>query len=392
MSRRPLSTPRRGFTLVELLLALGMTIAVFAMAVPFLRLQSRSVTMDAGRMDATLTSRFAQNTIDRDMRNMGIGVLDLQPTVVMAGARAITFNADLVSRDSGDARSVFYNPYADPALTGVLPATRKIALPGGAVQYPDSTYVDGAGANGPAETVSYWASLDSTAGRSDEYILFKRVNDGPITVLARGIQLPSGQPLFKYYRVRANGTMDSIPNASLPLYWKTAGQVTDSIRAVRMSLTGVYRTFKLATNDTITIRRTSEVRTALVNVGLANKTTCGDTPLSAGTLSLNLQWEPKPPPNPPFFQVSAVRLTWGRSVDEVSGERDVERYVIWRRVAGATTWEEPIGSVGKGRVTYDFDDFFTAPGTWQYAVAPQDCSPQNGPFSTATITIPVPTP
>ena len=100
---------RAGFTLGELLLSITITIAVFSAAVPFFTLQMRQLQQNLGRSDAQMTGRFAQNTIDRELRNIGIGTTDMnpgagiprhQPKIVQAGAFAVTFNTDLIAADT----------------------------------------------------------------------------------------------------------------------------------------------------------------------------------------------------------------------------------------------------------------------------------------------------
>jgi hypothetical protein len=68
---------------------------------------------------------------------------------------------------------------------------------------------------------------------------------------------------------------------------------------------------------------------------------------------------------------------WTWSNDEWSGERDVERYAIFRRVVG-TAFIDPIAVVGKGGSPYTWDDFDLITGVqFEYGVAAQDCSPAN---------------
>ena len=66
--------PRHGHTVLELTLGLVLTLMIFGMTIPFVRMQSRSVKTNAGRADAQQTARYAQNLIDRELRNVGIGV------------------------------------------------------------------------------------------------------------------------------------------------------------------------------------------------------------------------------------------------------------------------------------------------------------------------------
>ena len=56
---------RRAFTLPEMLIATILMLFVFAMVVPFMRMQTRQIGTGAGRLDALQNARFSQNAIDR---------------------------------------------------------------------------------------------------------------------------------------------------------------------------------------------------------------------------------------------------------------------------------------------------------------------------------------
>lgn len=375
MSRR--RTHRSGFTLAELLLSITLTIAVFSAAVPFFNLQMRQLQQDLGRSDAQQTARFAQNMVDRELRNIGIAVTPMQPPlgiprnqpkIVQAGAFAVTFNSNLVANDTVDMNAVYYDPNVPANLTTALPSTNMIALPLSGPTYPDYVYRDNAGMMSMAETISYWASIDSTAGASDHYVVFRRVNDGPVTVVARGIKVPAGQAMFQYKRVKANGSIDSVATASLPIYWNSASGLADSIRTVTMSVRGVFKGYDLQ-NKSKTWERNVSTQTNMPNVGLAQRNSCGDLPLNPGTPTATLVFV--------AGILDHVSVSFAKSNDETSGEKDVERYAIFRREVG-NPWDEPVAVVGKSGGPYTFDDFDLQPGlSFEYGVAAQDCSPAN---------------
>ena len=81
---------RAGFTLVEMMMAVLLTMIVFAITIPFFRQQTMAVDRSAGRLDALQNARFAQNAIDRELRTAG-GVTG-QPIIVQAAPFAMTFN------------------------------------------------------------------------------------------------------------------------------------------------------------------------------------------------------------------------------------------------------------------------------------------------------------
>src|SRR5215208_5991362 len=130
---------RRAFTLAEMMIAITLMLLVFAVAVPFFRTQARAVENASGRSEARQNVRYAINAIDRDLRVAGVGVVDAQPMLVYASPTAVTFNADLVSRDKDDVSAVYYDADADAASVGVLRRGDAITLPGSTLRYPDST-------------------------------------------------------------------------------------------------------------------------------------------------------------------------------------------------------------------------------------------------------------
>ncbi len=118
----------------------------------------------------------------------------------------------------------------------------------------------------------------------------------------------------------------------------------------------------------------------LPNVGLANKQTCGDAPL-LGT-ALTATWNG-----------TGVDLRWNAATDEVSGERDVTRYVIFRRLATDLVWGDPYLSIPPASLAnYLYTDgggAVTSGAQYVYGLAAQDCTPTNSTLTpSATVTIP----
>lgn len=377
------TTARRGFTLPELLLGLTLTVLVFASAVPFFKVQTRAVTADMGRADALLTARFAQNTLDRELRNIGIGTEPMaialgiprnQPKIVMAADFAVTFNSNLVTTDTADVAAVHYDPNVPFGQTDAITTSSSITLPLTSISYPDYTYKKSNGALSGAETISLWASSDSSTTQPNDLVMFRRVNNGPIVVVTRGIELPAGQPLFSYTRVDTLGAQVPLTSAQLPMYW--TNPVSDSIRTVQITVRSVYHDWNLH-GDTTSYKRMVQSRTRMMNMGLVGRRTCGDVPLDPGGVNavyMNIAGVPR------------VRVTWTPSIDENAGEKDVERYVIYRDtlLAGYTT---PMDLVGRGVIQYE-DFVLPAPGTSvRYGVAAQDCSPTEGNIMSAPIVV-----
>lgn len=381
-SQGRLASTRRGFTLPELLLGLTLTVLVFASAVPFFKVQTRAVTADMGRADALLTARFAQNTLDRELRNVGIGTEPMvialgiprnQPRIVQAADFAVTFNSNLVTADTADVAAVHYDPNVPIALTDAITTSNSVMLPLSSVTYPDYTYKKTNGALSQAETVSIWASADSSTTQPNDLVMFRRVNNGPIVVVTRGIELPSGQPLFQYTRVDTLGAQVPLTSAQLPMYW--TDPVSDSIRTVQITVRSVYHDWNLV-GDTTSYQRSVQSRTRMMNMGLVGRRTCGDIPIDPTGVTAVYS-------NP---GVRRVTINWTPSIDENAGEKDVERYVIYRDTL-LVGYTDPINLVGKGVIQYE-DFALPAPGTSvRYGVAAQDCSPTEGGIVSAPIVV-----
>ncbi|HKN66431.1 MAG TPA: prepilin-type N-terminal cleavage/methylation domain-containing protein, partial [Gemmatimonadaceae bacterium] len=368
---------REGVTLIEMMIAIVLFVLVFGLAVPFFRYQARSVSASAGRLDALQNARYAQNAIDRDLRISGIGIVQAQPMIVQADGFAITFNADLATKDINDPLSIYYDADIDSSGTDAMLNSSKVTLPNSAVQYPDSNYMNG-GVSSPAETISYWLTKDSTSGRPDQYILFRRVNTLPQKVVAKGIIVPAGTNFFQYMRPNALGGLDSIRAANLPLFHSApihgspadtgASALTDSIRVIRMTVTGLYND-----PDKGAIMKTVVSSTKLLNAGMSRSSVCGDKPIAVTTATAAVTANS----GFPLFQPTTVTISWNSSLDQDAGEKDVERYMIFKKLTSSADWGNPIADIAASQTNYTVDDNSLTSGTWKYGVVAQDCSPAN---------------
>ena len=157
--------------------------------------------------------------------------------------------------------------------------------------------------------------------------------------------------------------IQQVPNASLP--WQHTIPihlaVADSGLAARIDSVRVVQVSLTVTNG---LTGTAERKRAvsrfirLPNVGLASKQTCGDAPILGGTVHRDLERDAP----------GGVDLTWNAAVDEAGGERDVERYVIWRKLVTDPTWGDPYRQhpAGEHRAPYvytDRDGDLAAPST-----------------------------
>lgn len=376
---------REGVTLIEMMIAIVLFVLVFGLAVPFFRYQARSVSASAGRLDALQNARYAQNAIDRDLRIAGIGIVDAQPLLEQADGFAITFNADLTTKDIHDPSSIYYDPDIDSSGTISMDRSSKVTLPLSAVSYPDSNYL-AKDVPSTAETISYWLVKDSTATRTDQYILWRRVNTLPPRLVAKGIIVPAGQTFFQYFKPNSTGGLDSIKTAKLPLFHLAAmhgsaadtgnSAQTDSIRVVRMTVTGLYND-----PDKGAIMKSVVSATKLLNAGMVRSTTCGDVPLDVPSVSA-VKF-------PSFGVPSKVTITWTKSLDQDAGEKDVARYLVYKKESGSSDWGSPIADLAAAQDTYTLDDTTLPAGNWVYGVVAQDCSPSNSnATSTGVINVP----
>lgn len=380
----PIDAPRRGFTLVELLVAMILMMVIMAVAVQTFRRSSTLLASQAGMLEAQQNARFAVMSMDRDLRVAGVGVAATQPMIVQASNTAITFNVDLVSRDSTDPAAVYIDPKADSNTTSAMRAGGGITLPGSARTYPESTYYTAAGLLSPAETISYYLAKDSTTSLSDEYILWRRVNAAAPHVVARGIRFNPTDTVFQYYRANDTGAVALIPQSKLPLYHSvpmhgspadTGGfALIDSIRSVRVRLTAVYHDPRLGD-----VLRPIDATIRLLNAGLVNRTTCGQPPLGVAVASATSVAGATSP---------FVKLTWDPSLDDGTGENDVDRYAIFRRPDTAATFIQPFASVPAGAPNYTYVDGDVKSGDrWIYGVAAMDCTPSSSPVSTTGVIV-----
>jgi hypothetical protein len=337
-------------------------------------------------MDAHLNAQFAVNSIDRDLRVAGAGIVDAQPLIVYAAANAVTFNVDLVSTDPGDPGAVYLDPDVPGSLTTVLPKERPITLPLSAFTYPDSTYWLAVGLPSRAETISYWMEPDGN-GAPGTFVMYRRVNDGDATVVARALR-PAGGPVFRYFKVDSAGRQVEISPARLPLVHRApihgsprdtgTSALTDSIRGVRVALLGIYDD-----PDKGEVSKRIQTGIRLMNAGLVKQTACGEQPIPAMGLVAGLS-SASPP---------QITISWAQSPDERTGEADVQRYAIFRRETAALDWGDPFASVAGGLDAYSYTDGdIQYDQTWVYAVSAQDCTPSNSDIivSNAVVTPPAP--
>lgn len=376
--------PRAGFTIIELLVAMSVTLVIVAVAAPLYTAQTRAVNTTAGRTDATRSATFAVDAIEQDLRNTGVGAFDGQPFIVRSAIDAVSFNANMVTARTNDLVAVFYDPDADSSALGALSPSTSVTLPNSSITYPTASYVSN------AETISYYVKPDSgvspIAG-GQKVILYRRVNRQPEEVIARNLIRTSTLPVFRYYKRSPAGTLTEVAGGSLPIYHSVAKHGTaadtgataaiDSIAIVKVNLIAMYKDPRGATVIDTVVR---DIRIA--NQGLLQRSQCGEVPLVPGSPLATIV---------PLGGLNAVKLDWSASTDELAGERDVEMYAVYRRVQGSLDWGEPIANVpGAGIAMLSYVDNTVSTATiYQFTITALDCTPAPSAF-TPLVTIAVP--
>jgi prepilin-type N-terminal cleavage/methylation domain-containing protein len=370
----------RGLTLIEMMIALMVFSAVLAGALAFLKAQGRSFSLGSQRVAMLQNSRFALDELEKDLRTAGAGSPDIQPDLIYLGPSVIAFNANYLTNTPGDVFAVYYNPDAPNGSTDAVRKSGQFAIPLTAVVYPDTDYLE-AGSNSPSETISFYFAPDSTTARADDYVLYRQINNLPPEVVSRNILQTTGVPFLQYYWqtvVAGVTSIQQVPNASLP--WRHTVPIhlaaTDTGPAARIDSVRVVQVSLTVTNGltgTTERKRAVSRYIRLPNVGLANKQTCGDPPILGGAFTAT--WN----------GVDGDSLQWTKAVDEASGERDVVRYVIWRKLVTDATWGDPYVSIppnGSSPYVY-IDRTVTSGARYVYGVAAQDCTPKNSPISSS---------
>jgi prepilin-type N-terminal cleavage/methylation domain-containing protein len=388
---RPMRMGRPGMTLLEMIVALLIFSFVMTATLALLKTESRSFALGSERVSMYQNGRFALNEMEKDMRTSGAGAPDIQPQMIYISDSVMMFNANYWTNTPGDVEAVYYSPDAPDSAVSAMRMTAKITIPYTVIQYPDTNYLSG-GVNSAAETIIFYFMKDASTARTDDYALYRRVNNLPPEIVSTNILQTAGQPFFEYFRERntVSGvkTLDTLVTGTLPLRHTRpihlalndigAFALIDSIRAVRVSFT--------VTNGKTGADQRFRALSRLIrlpNVGLVNTKTCGDAPIFTAT--------PVAHDTLAADEVTPViTVTFAPSVDETAGEEDVERYVIWRRLSTVLDWGDPLVTLPNGASPNVFTDAEIVSGlSYYYAVAAQDCTPSiSGQRVSNLVTVP----
>jgi len=326
---------RRGFSLVELLIAIVVMAVVLAGTMNFFMGQSKTFRKATTDMVLLQNARFATDLLNEHFRSVGANLTVGQPSVIYADQNTFAFNADYATNVQGDINAIYYEPKAPTNQIESLLMAQAFTIPNSspALSYPAGDYTQ-AGAPSPAETI------------------------------VRNVLPDSTYPFFRYMYLKTDAvtsiqTIDTMPAASLPATYASSLLISgDSLRGVIISFTV---TNGLA--DTAQRTRPVSVIASLPNIGMRQLQTCGSKPL--------------PVPAPVATEVSPgkIRVVWTASPDESGGERDVMRYAVTRMASFAPGVWVNVASIPAGGI-YDITDAGLNTGfIYNYAVAAQDCTP-----------------
>lgn len=364
---------RRGFSLVEMLVAMTLTLAIFAITLPFVRAQSRALGSNAGRLDAEQTARYAQRAIDRELR---IAVADPgQPLLVYAGPMGIAFTANVLAADTTDPSALGVETGAATTLTEAWRAADAATIPLTARTYPTEDYVNAGGAPSRNETISYFLHADTVSNRSDIYVLYRRVNARDSVQVVRGIHVPADSAFFSYQRM-VGGLLTPLASSQLPQFWDST--TIAEVRAVGLRSAGFFRN-RLTGVDVI---RTVYWMTSLPNAGGA-AASCGATPAvptDAG-FSATKQTATRP---------YRLEFAWRGSADDGGGAETAQAYVIERRLVADSLWSTVASVAATEESLYSWTEYFPAgDGLYEYALRVRGCADDHSARKTwPTVSLP----
>jgi hypothetical protein len=355
-----------------MLVALTIFGILFAATLSFLDQQTKVFSQGTVQMEAQQNLRFAMNILEKDLNTVGTNLVADQPFMVYADTHVVAFNADYSSKIV-DPNAVYIDTAMSVLQANSVTKANQFTIPGTTAVWPDTTYF-----SSPAETIIFYFEPDASTTRVDDYLLYRKVNNTPSDLIARGVLKQPGLPFFQYFRrttVLGVQVLQQVLPAALPMRHNvpihgSPGDTMpitpiDELRAVKVN----YRTGDgtPAPNERVyTATRTI----ALPNAGQRLRRTCGDEPLLGAINLLAIRW--------PAVVGGTVKLTWNRATDENSGEQDVIRYVIYRSVgAPVTATTEPYQSFpASGIASYEFIDQAVTPLVqYYYAIKAQDCTP-----------------
>jgi prepilin-type N-terminal cleavage/methylation domain-containing protein len=383
---------RGGFTLAELLVSMTLVALLGAAAMPFLVKQLRGVASTAGYLDAQQSVGNALDFVDHDLRLAGSGAGVNQPTMVEAATQAVTINADVVANDTtGEQTATYYDPSIPESLAVGMLASDPVTLPLTSSTYPESTYWASTGVVSNAETISFYIASDTSHGATaNTYALWRRVNTGPVALLARNLDSSSK---FQYYANKGyfnsadSAQLDSmIPASQLPLVFTYTGNAilthADSLMANITQISVQLKSVYLDEFGHRHYRAVSEM-IPVTNWGLSHLAACGTGPTGPASFSATVG------------SADTVVVTW---TPPSGGEASnlVQNYIVYRKgpytTSDPTFWSAILNVGASGLSSYTVKDpNLTGSGSkYDYAIATQNCTPSQSTLSTVVGVAPKP--
>lgn len=388
---------RRGFSLVELLIAMVVFGVVMTGAFSFLLAQSRGFRKLSSRSAQVQNGRFGSDIMRTELRTAGTNTADEQPVVVYANDSTFAFNSDLTTNRLDSAEftgAVYVDTYASNAEVNAISLANQLVIPGSSgFAYPLADYTSVAGTSGEAELVIFRFTRDTTSTNSSDMMLLRQVNNRPPEIIATGLRKSPNVPFFRYWYdptkyVSLATDLDTVPRSWLPLTKPVArkGILPDTGTAVSARIDAVRAvevTYE-AVEPASGVRQTTRYTVPLPNTVWGRQgRACGRVPLTP--TSPSVAWN---------VDSLAVLVQFTNAVDDGAGELDAVRYVLWRRLNGTTQWGEPLATIStiSGTTTYRYKDAGVDRGLgrqYQYALAVQDCTPNLSALATSsTVTVP----
>lgn len=397
------SNRNRGFSLLEMMIALTVGALLILISYDVLTSQKRAGEAQNQLMSAQQNASVSLETLTKDLRLAGTNIDDFnkQPVFIDAAPYQVIFNADVSS-----------GPFGVPSMS----KSQAVALSNGAYYSPGSYPGENLGTreryNNGAETIRYTFDRDangvvSSADRYTEtqnpadYALMREENGARIDMIAYGLRgrenYPDGQlpePLFKYYGdFLSNGTIrlwgdadnnGSLSQAEIAAMTRVPQNLLSKIIEVAVSIeaespnieasyvgphsaSGTERKYR-------SVVMTSKIRPRNVGTGSAGLHACGNPPAPPTGLSAA---------DTPRDAGESITLTFSKSADETTGEKDIDKYAVYRREEGQIEWTCINSFAPAGSAAYTIRDDIHTPGggpaidtPYYYMTTAWDCRPQ----------------
>jgi len=343
---------QRGMSLLEVIVALVIMGVVMGAAMNFFIGQSRSLRRGTSDVTMLQNLRFGADLLNQHFRSVGANVLSGQPPIIYVDQNVFSFNADYASNTPPDTNGIYYSIYFTPKAPNsevdAISTANQITIPGTGIQYPQADYQLAPGIMGPAEMITFWFAPDTETARTDDYVLFRQVNNSPPEAVVRNI-LQDTVPFFQFMYLRDSSShlsVDTVPASSMPLEYDV---VSDTLKNRMLANLRAVRVSYVITNGlTGTAERTRPMSLVAPFPNMEDRqlSTCGNNPVDMAAPVVTLDADG-----------ISTDLSFTADGDETSGERDIVNYVLWRRPQGSLDWGTPFVSIPAGNPpTYTFHD------------------------------------